>query len=169
MIWPSQHRHLEACGKEMCIGTRKGGKQINSQIGTTYDKDMKVQLLSHLPTPTCSKEPVRIYKPWRDHIFHLPTKKMSCHETGSPPSPWGCHLASVADWNHVFCAASKFSKRKKDIEKWQANLVGGESPLKNISQNGKSSPNRGENKKYLKPPPRQANFWVFGTPWDSDE
>ena len=27
--------------------------------------------------------------------------------------------------------------------------------LKNISQNGKSSPTRGENKKYLKPPPSQ--------------
>ena len=52
---------------------------------------------------------------------------MSRHEIGSPPPPWGCHLASVADWNHVCCAASKIENeknKKKDIEKWQANLSG---------------------------------------------
>ena len=31
--------------------------------------------------------------------------------------------------------------------------------LKNFSQNGKSSPNRGEHKTYLKPRPRYA--WIF--------
>ena len=36
-------------------------------------------------------------------------------------------------------------------------------PLKNISQNGKSSPNRGENKKYLKPPPRYSLKVLFST------
>ena len=32
-------------------------------------------------------------------------------------------------------------------------LVGGFNPFENISQNGGSSPSRGENEKYLKPPP----------------
>ena len=35
-------------------------------------------------------------------------------------------------------------------------------PKKNMSQNWKYSPNRGENKKYLKPPPSSPNLgWIF--------
>ena len=35
-------------------------------------------------------------------------------------------------------------------------LVGGFNPLEKYESNWKSSPNRGENKKYLKPPPRKT-------------
>ncbi len=41
-------------------------------------------------------------------------------------------------------------------ELWDDKLVGGLNPSENIRQIGKSSPNRGENTKHLKPPPSKA-------------
>ena len=42
-------------------------------------------------------------------------------------------------------------------EKWQSTkLVGGFNPSEKYSSKWESSPSRGENKKYLKPPPRKA-------------
>ena len=37
------------------------------------------------------------------------------------------------------------------------NLVGGFNPIEKYSSNWKSSPNRGENKKSLKPPPSESS------------
>ena len=41
-------------------------------------------------------------------------------------------------------------KKPKEISSWTGNLAGGFNPIEKMSQNG----NRGENKKYVKPPPK---------------
>ena len=52
----------------------------------------------------------------------------------------------------------------------QHNLVGGFNPSEKYQSNGKSSPNSGENRKYLKPPPSNDSTtvmvnWRFGVNW----
>ena len=45
---------------------------------------------------------------------------------------------------------------------WSAKLVGGFNPFEKYESKWESSPNRGENKKYLKPPPSKNNFFRGG-------
>ena len=45
-------------------------------------------------------------------------------------------------------------KTKTDMEIEKNHLVGGFKPSEKYESNWKSSPSRGENKKYVKPPPR---------------
>ena len=63
---------------------------------------------------------------------------------------------------HIYYACQVREEISKDRNEMKAVLVGGwASHLKNTSQNGNLPPSRGENKKYLKPPPR-VDVWLWG-------
>ena len=57
-------------------------------------------------------------------------------------------------------------KEKSPHEQW-SRLVGGFNPLEKYLSNWKSSPNRDENKKYLKPPPWRPLWHSMNSWWES--
>ena len=59
-------------------------------------------------------------------------------------------------------AARLLQNKVFSLQSKQAKLVGGFNPSEKYESNWKSSPNRGENKKYLKPPPSKGLGWVPG-------
>ena len=98
--------------------------------------------------------------------YILPNTSFSCH----PIPPPGNTLAAFCNLvNHWALPTGSLPKTEK-LSNWSFNktadsppsrklwwiwwLVGGFNPSEKYKSNWKSSPSRGENKKYLKPPPR---------------
>ena len=91
----------------------------------------------------------------------------------SPPCDLNI-LPSKGRWLVDLVVPSAFAKKKMWMNMWyftatQSNLVGGFNPSEKYESKWVSSPGRGQNKKCLKPPPRNhlevKNRWVIESIW----
>ena len=93
----------------------------------------------------------------------------SSNKNISPKNGGDFFLVDLFPSNEHTSRKTRVTFKKSNKVGWGFLVGGWTNPFEKILvKMGSSSPNKGENKKYLKPPPSQR-FWFLKTLWDEDQ